>query len=311
MTLLLASVSNEAVLITSDGVSIVESLNAPGRTTLQKIFPIPSRPMAIAQCGGNFLNVEARGQVSIAKAIGEWYDSELPQTVHSIAECLNKWIRAADKDYFTRCQPKLWVAGYSEESCRPDFCILTNQGVEQRKQFHHTAGAGGDFLRHKSWCTHAEAWDIAMAGQKRQKQSVFGGRRQQLRITPAGCTWLEKPTRGNLGIEGEILPSVDIPPRAKVADARCYILSARDELQTELCCRVLKPKGKHARTYQEAKKYWNATRTPDWHLTDRLIAVCDEARFAHPCDVSKREAVLYREHVRRVINSLLNAIDDV
>lgn len=310
MTLLVATVSQEQVLLASDGLSIVESLNAPGRTTLRKVFPIPSRPIAIAQCGRNFLNTEARGEMSIGKAIAEWYDSELPQMARSVANCLEKWIREVDREYFTRSQSELWVAGYSVASCEPEFYRLTEKGVERRRHLQHAAGAGTEFLRGKNWSTHAEAWDIAMVGQKEQKRFVFGGCRHQLRITPTGWTWVENPTYGSLGVEGEILPLAGIPSGEKVADPRCSILSARDDLQAELRRRALKPNGKRPGTYGGAKEHWKANSYPDWSLTDRLIAVCDEARLAHPSDVSEHEALLYRIHIRQVIDLLPNPIDD-
>jgi len=212
MTLLLATVSNDEVLMTSDGLSTVESLKAPGRTTLQKILPIPSRPVAIAQCGGNFLKIEGRGDVSIARAIAEWCNSELPQAVGSIANSLDNWIRTTDEGFFTRFKSKsmLWVAGFSDESRQPEFYYLTKEGVAENKEIQHVAGAGSKFLRGQRWSSNPEAWDIATSRQKQQGKFVFGGRTHQLRITPERWMWVEKPIYGTLGIEGDILPSVRI-----------------------------------------------------------------------------------------------------
>ena len=143
MALLLATVCSDEVLITSDGLSMVEKLRTPGRATLQKTFPIPPRPIAIAQCGGNFLNVDGRGEGGIGKVISEWYDSQLPQTVELVVHSLNEWIRTRDEEFFSRSQPRLWVAGYSEGSRQPTLYSMTNTGVERNEEPHHKAGAGG------------------------------------------------------------------------------------------------------------------------------------------------------------------------
>ncbi len=55
MTLLLATVTESDILVTADGLSCATGLrDAPGRATLQKIFPVPSQAVAIGQCDAQF-----------------------------------------------------------------------------------------------------------------------------------------------------------------------------------------------------------------------------------------------------------------
>lgn len=308
MTLLLATLSDEAVLITADGLSIVESFGAPGRTTLQKIVPIPLRPVAVAQCGGNFLKVTGRGELNLKRALSEWCATAFPQTVNDIAVNLNDWIRAVDSGYFTRSPSILWVAGFSKGNSRPEFYSVTEAGVEQDERLQLAAGAGADFLEGKDWSTHAEAWDIAVQRQKERGAWFFGGHRHQLQISPTRWVWLEEPAYGTLGIEGEILPPVDISAGEDIGDPRGCILAARDELQRELCRWAVKPNGQHPSSYRGAKEHWKGAWHPDWNLADRLIAVCDEVRFADPSDVSARDAQLYSAHVWHIVDALPSSI---
>lgn len=108
MTLLLATVSDDEIVITADGLSAAERLHAPGRTTLQKIFPLASHRMAVAQFGCNFLEMNGRGRVSFSKAIAEWCGSGWPPTVEGAASCLETRIWAVDQSFFgrlTSCGP--------------------------------------------------------------------------------------------------------------------------------------------------------------------------------------------------------------
>jgi len=84
MTLLLASLDEEQILISSDGLSTLclkDRLNPKtrniirGRTTLQEIFPVPSRTLAIAQCGDNHLL-----RRSIQSVVEEWFQASVPHT---------------------------------------------------------------------------------------------------------------------------------------------------------------------------------------------------------------------------------------
>ena len=107
------------------------------------------------------------------------------------------------------------------------------------------------------------------------------------------------------------LVHADTKGLGKINDARCAILTGREELQTSLCLRALTDKGRHPSTYGGAKKNWATTPLSDdvWSLADRLVSICDEAAIARPSDVLKSEAQLYGAHVRNVIDSLPDMVN--
>ena len=317
MTLLLATVTEHDILVTADGLSCATNLrDAPGRATLQKIFPVPSHPVAFAQCGPNFLKVST-GKTSLDRWLASFLQELEAIDVVSIAQRAWKGIQSDEveenerKQFFAR-SAYLWVMGYSAGGTDPEFVCVSRQGVRnlldgETLPFSKSVGAGADLLKECEWPNHDDAWLKAMKAQEKRDKPVFGGHMHRLRITPARCGWegSHKPMRGTLGLEMTqkkwgVAPTTE----ANFNNPRGEILSLRKTLVDNLCRRALMPNGKHPKTYGGAQEHWSVQTKPNWDLTDQLVADCDDAELADPADVSQDDARLYDALVQQVITSL-------
>lgn len=327
MTLIFASVKKDEVVVTADGLSCSRQWNyAPGRATLQKIFPSPLRPIAIAQCGKNFVDVycerEGKKVRSLKKNLEEWlcgfFQRSGSNAVYRVALGASESIRRADPAFFDDKEENshVWVFGYSKDRDLPEFYrvgkngppedLLDVSGPAVEPLILHT-GSGARHLPESLWEDHDWAWARAIHRQKEQHAKDFGGHMHRLRLTSAGWSWAEPPMRGTLGL-GEWSLREWMPVEDYTHDRsrpRCAILLARDELLGKMT-RCLEPGRERARTYTHLRKEF-LERHPEFNLlglTDQLIAVYDDAEVAYPEDVSLDDARLYGALVQHVLQSL-------
>ena len=307
MTLILASKPEEYVDFSADGLSVSEQLQAPGRTTLQKLFPLTPHCMALAQCGSNFLQIAGRRRLSFAAAVASWSTADLPTSLRDAAHYVRNRLQRADPEFFGRTQSMIWIGGFSDRVGRPQLFCITELGCHEAAGQFHSAGAGSRFLQGQMWTEHDEAWAIAEAEQLASRPiQVFGGHRHKLRVTRTGCEWIVRPFQGSLGIS-QLLPTLNADVNSQSGqDPSSCIRTSRIDLQSALCRRALKGNGRHPSTYQGARQNWATEGLPEqvWELANRLIAISDEADVADPADVSDYDAELYRTHANHLIRRL-------
>lgn len=317
MTLLLATVTESGILVTADGLSCATSLrDASGRATLQKVFPVPSHAIAIAQCGPNSLKVRT-GKISLERWLGRFFEQLDADDVIAIARSVREGILSDEvekkrNNRFFNKAAYLWIMGYSLGESAPELFCASEAGVRslvdgEALPFRTCMGAGADLLSGCEWQNHDEAWLQATERQETRGKPVFGGRKHRVLVTPQGCRWEEpyEPMRGTLGLEMTlkrwgVSPTID----ASFNDPRGAILSLREMLVDNLRRRALRDNGEHPSTYGGAREHWRPDSQPNWNLTDQLVAACDDAELADPEDVSQDDAQLYDALVRVVIKSL-------
>lgn len=315
MTLFLGRIRDGSIELGSDGLSISTRLaNQPGRTTLQKLFPAPDRPLAIAQVGANILVRDGRER-SFASVVGEffgWLTEKQPQLrVNEIAETF------ADR-VVSMCRPGelvIWMAGFSPVSMVPEFCRITLRTTEDRRVGERHVdpvsdqeivdGSGRKFVGRLVPDLY-EAFCEAAAREQSMGEYTFGGHWHSLVLQPLKpAIWVRPPCIGKLGIDellsGKNLGSADL----EIASPELEIVSQMKRLKTELSLRTQRPNGKRAHTITNIMKYWErGTIQPDWEIVQRLVAMGDEATVAAPGNVSAGEAALYRAHVGDLIACL-------
>jgi hypothetical protein len=320
VTLIFATVEKQDILVTADGLSVSTELgHASGRATLQKIFASLSRPVAIAQCGKNFVDVHCqraeKREHSQKKSFGEWLSVFFQRCdfndIASIARSVRDSIQLDNPRFFDDGDGShLWVLGFSEGSNRPEFYLLGKNGIRDLLEgealpFKTCTGAGAQFLNDCEWQNHDEAFQRALEKQGERQKPEFGGQMHRLRITPAGCGWTDRhaPLRGTLGLEMTL--SRWEPTVSSVEDSnspRCRILFARDELLRRLT-QWFEPNRKRPRTYGHLRDKLSRSSFNYINLTDQLIAVYDDAELANPADVSPEDARLYAALVQQIIDS--------
>jgi len=317
MTLLLTTVTESGILVTADGLSCATSLRgASGRATLQKIFPVPSRAVAIAQCGPNSLRVRT-GKTSLERWLSHLFERLDADDVITIARSVREGIQTdeVEKERGNRFFNKdayLWVMGYSVGESDPELFCVSNAGVRslldgEALPFTTCMGAGADLLSGCEWRNHDEAWAHAMERQEKRDKPVFGGHKHRLFVTPRGCRWEEshEPMRGTLGL-GMTLKKWGVSPTigASFNDPRGAILSLREALVESLRRRALRGNGKRPSKYGGAREHWKPDSQPNWDLTDQLVAACDDAELADPADVSQDDTQWYDALAGAVMKSL-------
>jgi hypothetical protein len=322
VTLILATIYEHDILVTVDGLSVSGELSgASGRSTLQKVFPSPLHPVAIAQCGKNFIDVHCRRgpkrENSQKRSFEQWlsvfFDRCDLNDIAGVARNVRDLIRLDDPGFFGDVyESQLWVFGFSQRSERPEFYGVGQNGVQDQLEdealpFNACMGAGARFLDRRDWRSHLDAFQHASDQQGKFGNPVFGGHIHQLRITLTGCRWtrLHEPMRGTLGF-GVTLGRW----KAKVITdetsdtPRCTILSLRRVLVDGLCRRALVGGRRHPKTYRGAKEHWRAASQPNWDLADHLIAAHDDAELATTTDVSPEDACHYAALIQQILDSL-------
>jgi hypothetical protein len=301
MTLLLASVRDEEIILSSDSLSTSQlkrrsnpkqTFPVPGRATLQKIFPIPSREMAVAHCGRNSLL-----NMSVGAVIREWFQGSLPQSTVDVARSLSSFVLEYSPDYFD-ADNRFWIAGFDSDGPHV-YSVSASVSTETDL----ACGSGKNYLPDK-WqqLQHSEAFEHVL-GNKEARQTV-GGTLQTLRILRSGCVWLAPPTRGTLGVH-EFIGAVRAPTNTPINDPLAAIVLQRETLLREFRERaVIGTKRKRPTGYEGAKEHWAGDTEPNWQLADQVIAIYDEATVARVGDVSVDDALLVEAAVDQILASL-------
>ena len=227
MTLLLAARAKTHILLTADGRCIKTDGGVRTTTsdTLQKIFPVEDRPLAIVHHGENILNGHAISQIlgtlyhdhsgflatansrQLSLLVAQHLDSIVSETLLRIADSKN-------------CG--FWVCGVHCESQTPQMYEVIWQKespteINFRLIPHGDLLMGGDghlFIKHYldqpindrlsskrvfaedlqySQDLHEELYRQAEDAQQNHETDVFGGEKHQLAITLDGCEWIIPP----------------------------------------------------------------------------------------------------------------------
>ncbi|GAG21733.1 unnamed protein product, partial [marine sediment metagenome] len=202
MTLLLATQSPSKIIISADGMSLVthkrpnSHYKTPGRITLQKVFPLDSRPIAVAHFGTNKVKVDS-GSRSIKSVIHSWMKSDIADDVSQIADQLRSAIVAVRPDL----DCGFWVAGFDRDKEAPQFYqfkVAVNESLTQIEDCAFKEGDGKHFVQ-KPWSDHLATYHGAIVAQARKGGQCFGGHRHQLSIGRTGSRWDVEPKYGTLG----------------------------------------------------------------------------------------------------------------
>lgn len=112
MTLILGRLTQNCIELGADGLAI--SLNMgrqPGRTTLQKLFRMRSRPIAIAQVGSNVVKLDGKEE-SVSDVLHDFMqknEATNPEsTIVEIATALANRLKNNEKPGVSI----FWIAGY-------------------------------------------------------------------------------------------------------------------------------------------------------------------------------------------------------
>lgn len=223
MTLLIGTVSHSAVVLTSDVQSKRNPITGAGidSDTFQKIFPLPSIPVAVVHHGLNIL-----GGHEVQTAVNNFSnqaDLDLStSSVHEISAKLKIYFefdaQVAVNDPKNESIVGFWVAGFSPSKARPVLYEIVWPNHPNPKL--HTpliiGGNGRKFIceylskrlnqfepgrkskYNVSFCSayHTALYSQAERRQKARGESIFGGAQYQLVIDKIGCRWLKKPSSG-------------------------------------------------------------------------------------------------------------------
>ena len=227
MTLLLAARARNHILLTADGRCFVTNRGMRESTsdTLQKVFPVGSRPVALAHHGENVL-----GGQPVAQVVEAWFcryenvirTANMRELSLLLASSLDNVVSATLNRIRDSKTCGFWVCGVENTSLRPQIYEVIWQKESPREIIvrinpHGDLLMGGDgsqfiktFLQervteHLSWHgvfsgdlqfsvdLHKELFRQADDAQKHLEQDVFGGHMHQLVVTATGCQWIIPP----------------------------------------------------------------------------------------------------------------------
>ena len=220
MTLLIGTVSQKAIVLTSDGQSKLNPVTGAGvdSDTFQKIYPLPSIPVAVAHHG---LNILGRNEVRVA--VYNFSNQEnldfSTLSVHEIATKLKSYFdtdaQIAVNDPTNQDVVGFWIAGFTAGRARPEFyeIVWPNQPDPKKLAGLIIGGDGQKFIseyRSKrlnqfepgriskynfKYCLayHQVLYMRAEQRQKKRGESIFGAKQYQLLIDRNGCHWKNKP----------------------------------------------------------------------------------------------------------------------
>ena len=220
MTLLIGTLSNNNVVITADGLSLVNSITGAGigSDTFRKIFPIPGIPIVFAHHGLNVLDDKLVSQY-IECFVSKCSSTLAAADVETIAQNLRLYGEAAAQkalaDPTNLGVVGFWIAGFSPERKRPEFyeicwpykpepCKLDGVilgGDAQNFIAGFLSQPLGSFKPKavRGYSTNlVTMYHQALYSQAEQKQAklggtMFGGRRHQVVIEKTGWRWSITP----------------------------------------------------------------------------------------------------------------------
>ena len=315
MTLILGRISADRIEVGADGLSTSTRLGGqPGRTTLQKLFPMASRPVAVAQVGDNSIKRKGRDS-SLSSLVREaltTIEAEHAGTaIQHVASTLADYLwNACESGGFT-----LWQVGIEARSGIPSVFRIeiqnSNGALAPLVQSFNTDtindGSGKRFVN----SLDDDLYDTFRAALFRQEDAgefSFGGHWHSLEIVPSRSpAWIHRPHSGTLGL-GDLLDQRDSSGIRLSAAPQAAIGAHMKRLKNALSERAQTERGKRPRTIVGCKEHWERGRTeknpPDWERAFRLVAIGDEAGIADSGDVSEADALLYQEHVSDLVTSL-------
>jgi len=219
MTLLIGTVSNKSIVLTSDGKSKRNPKTGAGSDsdTLQKIYPLPSIPIALAHHGLNIL-----GGNEVQAAVNNFSNQKtLDLSALSVIEIANELKTYFDKvaqiavdDPTNQGVVGFWIAGFSAAKARPEFYEIVWPKRPNPKKLSGLIMAGdakkfiseylskrlnqfepGRVLTYDSeHCKsyHDALYMIAKKRQEKRGESIFGGTQYQLVIDRKDCNWSKR-----------------------------------------------------------------------------------------------------------------------
>lgn len=227
MTLLLAARARNHILLTADGRCSVTNGGERRSTsdTLQKIFPVDNRSIAVVHHGENILSGQPISQV-VATLLRNHADAFRTAGVRElsllIADSLDRVVSATLTRIRNSKNCGFWICGVEDVLRKPQMYEVIWQKespaeITLRINPHGDLLIGGDgaqfikkFLQEP--LTERLSWDRLFAGdleyslelhdelyrrandaQKHSGMDVFGGHRHQLAVTVSGCQWIIPP----------------------------------------------------------------------------------------------------------------------
>ena len=298
MTLLAAHVTDGHVDLLADGLSShakvlwkrksPRQVKFPGRTTLQKLFPHPKLPLAIAHCGDNQHDGTAIGATIKAFLTENAVMAETPDQL--LSEVQNKLVKGAEETF--------WLVGFDAKGNS----FVRSAGGDDLRALdgsRYWGGSGCDGLD-TNWHEIASLRESAERFLKKHQGPIglpsfknhFGGHWQSLALAP-GERPVEKdrlPERGIL--VSELFPTS--PRKSESEDPGEAIRSQGDRLKLE------------TKNWFEVKTITGVLERVDSELRERigrLIAIFDEVD-RDPSIATNEDAELYAGAVQETIKRL-------
>lgn len=239
MTLIAARISDERIELLADGLSCHKNLTitpqrhfgsenvlteVPGRTTLQKIFPHPHLPLAIAHCGNN-----QRKGIPVGKIIDEFWSCAISGNV--ALEAVPQ--RFEDEFGNAGTAETFWLIGF-EVTGAPLLRVI-GKDCARLDGNRHWCGSGRDGLS-SCWRDLESLRDAGKQYladcQKHAPCSLpcfansFGGYWHRLQITPRKVPeWVDKPLRKGVKVSS-LFPT---PPVQVPSDNPTHLIKTRGE----------------------------------------------------------------------------------
>lgn len=221
MTLLIGTLSKSNVVLTADGrcrkddggyVTIVDKL--------QKIFPLPGFPLAVAHHGQNIIAGRDVGKIVeyLAISAGEAILAEGPKPVaEALADYINRDVQATLRELRSAALIGFWIAGFGQQDLSSSlYEVAWTSQVQGPKIQKFPEGQlwdvvlGGDGKHYiegnMTKCRLSEDTGIgslkrccddlysqAMQRQQNTGGDEFGGHKHQLSIMKNGCHWYIPP----------------------------------------------------------------------------------------------------------------------
>jgi hypothetical protein len=226
MTLLIAARAKSHILVTADGLSMLTSdgERAILSNTLQKIFPVDGRPLALIHHGENVIDNRPISELvfSFVRDNGLIAAKCTRDVSFLLANKLDTLVTATLTRVVDSKVCGFWVCGFDTDLPNPQIYELnwyknTSTQIERKLAQHGDLLMGGDgaqFIKtylsapineYLSWDRifnsdlqysirlHSELFRRAELTQETGCNVLFGGHTHQLVITKEGCKWLVEP----------------------------------------------------------------------------------------------------------------------